>query len=93
MKKGKTGNYIRQKSGSTIRTYGQLIQKQSNGHYKALAVSTRGSTLIDNKAKIRSTKGWYPDPEIIPRDQVPAEVLAKIDKRIDNDFNKMARIV
>lgn len=70
------GDFIKQQ-GSDFVTYGQIVAKQKNKSYKA-AVFTSYDGSMAGKAKFKSTKGWYPAPKKINKDEIPDKILKKI---------------
>ena len=67
----KTGDYIRQEYTDTTAL---VISQLKNGSFNVYAHDYRGRVVQ------KSTKGWYPPPVVINRDNVPPKIIAKIDK-------------
>lgn len=74
--KFKVGDFIKQ-LGSDFVKYGQIVQKYKNKSYKA-AVFTSYDGSMTGKAKFESIRGWYPDPKVINKSEIPDKILQKI---------------
>jgi hypothetical protein len=72
------GDFIVQKGGS-FTTYGQIVDRQKTGGYKAAVFTVYNDTKsMAGKAKFKSTKNWYPAPKMIDKNDIPNKVLKKI---------------
>lgn len=79
----KIGDYIMQ-SGRDSNTYALVIGEQVNGGNKVISIQEwRGIAAID------STKGWHPEPVKISKEDIPENLLKKIEKKA-NMSNKSA---
>ena len=78
------GDFIRQNSGANITTYGKLLEKYKNGAWKAIVHYEKEGSPARGQAAIKSTKGWYPEPVRIDRQDVPAKILEKIEVKEQN---------
>lgn len=77
------GTYLKQDVGARtedIITYAVVTAIQKNGAAKVIGFTSFDGSMA-GKAKNMSTKGWYPAPTVITRDQIPPKILAKIDSK------------
>ena len=71
------GDYVKQ-TGSDYVAYAKIKEKLKNGSYKAM-VFTSYDGKITGKAKIKSLKGWYPEPIKIKKESIPSKIISKIE--------------
>jgi hypothetical protein len=74
------GDFILQKTDSH-EIYAKVIEKLKNGGCKVVSFTSEGGS-ITGKAKMDSTKGWYPTPVSIKEKDIPPKILDKINKKI-----------
>jgi hypothetical protein len=75
------GSYIKTSSSDSV-TYGKVVEIQKNGGMKAVVFTSFDGSFAGS-AKIASTKNWYPAPKMIKKEEIPAKILAKIEKKFD----------
>lgn len=80
IKNGRIGDYFMQKAGSDTINYGVIVDELTNGAFKVVMFPVRKGKMT-SKAKTASTKGWYPEPKKISKDEIPSKVLSKIEKK------------
>ena len=65
-----TGDYIEQKNTESIAL---VMEQLKNKSFKVLVHDWRGRVVQ------QSTRGWYPAPVVITKDQVPEKIIKKIE--------------
>ena len=71
------GDFIKQSSRyEDSNIYGIVIGKQSGGGEKVVAISEGRGV-----AAVQSTKGWFPNPSKIKREEIPGRLLMKIENK------------